>query len=76
MWAVTVGTSADGTSEVNPVAVGGGELRTPLQLLFEGTSPEESQTRSALRGRLVVAVSAGVIAVAAGLLAGRTRLPD
>ena len=67
-WAVTVG-----TEQTNYVSLGGGELVTPIQLLIQGTAPEETATRSALKTRVLLGVVAGAFALGAGLWAVRSR---
>jgi hypothetical protein len=72
-WAVTVGTGSDGTEQTNYVSIGGGRLVTPIQLLIEGTAPEETATRSALKTRVLEGAAGGALALGAGLTAVRNR---
>jgi hypothetical protein len=72
-WAVTVGTGTDGTEQTNYVSLGGGVLVTPIQLLIQGTAPEETAARSELRTRVLLSGAAGALALGAGLWAVRSR---
>lgn len=71
-WAVTVG-GGEGSGQTSHVPMGGGDLVMPIQVLMTGTAPEESMTRSALRGRLVIAAAGAVVALVAGAAVGRSR---
>ena len=72
-WAVTVGTNPDATQQTNYVAVGGGQLVTPVQLLIGGTAPKETATRSALKARVLTGEIAGIVALGAGIGSMRSR---
>ena len=63
MWAVTVGNGL-----TNSVPVGGGALVTPIQVIIEGTDPQETALRSTIERRIVLAFGAAALAIAAGIV--------
>jgi len=67
MWAVTVGEST------SYVPLGGGDLVTPIQVLIEGTAPEETALRSAIDSRVALALGSLALSLAAGLALLRRR---
>jgi len=68
MWAVTVGNGL-----TNSVPVGGGALVTPIQVIIEGTDPQETALRSTIERRIVLAFGAAALAIAAGIVRLRLR---
>ena len=68
MWAVTVGSET-----THSVPVGAGELITPIQVLIEGTAPQESALRSAVNLRIALALGSCALSLVAGLAELRRR---